>query len=84
MPHKATLSLTLTLSRESQHRHSTPSLPSKENILHCEPAEIVDIALSMLALQNAGIELIEWGVLLQRRMSVPVCVNVYFSTFLVL
>ena len=76
MPHKAILSFTLTLSRESQHLHSTPSSPSKENILHYEPAEIVDIALP--ALQNAGIELIEWGALLQRRMSVPVFVNVYF------
>jgi hypothetical protein len=77
MAHKATPSTRPC----KQYLHSTPLLPSEaKDILHGEPAEVVDIALS--ALRDAGIELIEWGALLQRRMSVPVFINVYFPTFL--
>ena len=61
-----------------QHHHSIPQLEAKD-IFACNPAEVVDIALSHL--QNAGTQLIEWRALLQRRMNVPRCVNVYLPTF---
>lgn len=52
---------------------------TQQNILDYEPAEAVDIALRRL--QKAGVELIEWGALLHRRMKVPVIVRVSLLFF---
>jgi hypothetical protein len=52
-----------------------PRIRINNGILHCEPAEVVDMALERL--QRAGLVMImEWQALLYRRMNVPVLVKV--------
>ncbi|KAF9443050.1 hypothetical protein P691DRAFT_680326 [Macrolepiota fuliginosa MF-IS2] len=50
--------------------------PVKNDLLDNSPAWIVDIALQ--ALQQAGVEPVEWGSLLYNRMRVPTTVKDYF------
>ncbi|KAI0648911.1 hypothetical protein C8Q79DRAFT_887884, partial [Trametes meyenii] len=52
-----------------------PLAPSTSNIYEFSPEELVDKALH--ALQEAGIQLIEWKSLLHRRMGVPVIIKDY-------
>ncbi|KAI0826572.1 hypothetical protein BC628DRAFT_1320151 [Trametes gibbosa] len=50
-----------------------PSFPSSSDIYTSSPEELVDKALH--ALQEAGVQLIEWKSLLYRRMGVPVIIK---------
>jgi hypothetical protein len=56
-----------------------PFKQNNDDILCCEPAEVVDMALGRL--QRAGIVLVEWHSLLYHRMNVPVlikaCICIY-------
>ncbi|CDO78206.1 hypothetical protein BN946_scf184701.g4 [Trametes cinnabarina] len=54
-------------------RDAYPCSPSASNIYEYSPEELVDKALR--ALQEAGIQLIEWLSLLHRRMNVPVIIK---------
>ncbi|KAL4250063.1 hypothetical protein ABKN59_004914 [Abortiporus biennis] len=55
------------------HSEKQPTQPRKWSVSTCEPAEVVDRALH--ALQQAGVQLIEWRALLYKRMNVPVIVK---------
>ena len=50
-----------------------PIIQRNDDILRCEPAEVVDMALGKL--QRAGIVLLEWHSLLYHRMNVPVLIK---------
>ncbi|KAI0663748.1 hypothetical protein C8Q70DRAFT_906522 [Cubamyces menziesii] len=54
----------------SDFQDSRPQSPSASNVYEFSPEELVDKALR--ALQEAGVQLIEWKTLLYRRMGVPV------------
>ncbi|KAI0329299.1 hypothetical protein GY45DRAFT_1325243 [Cubamyces sp. BRFM 1775] len=54
----------------SDFQDAWPLSPSASNVYEFSPEELVDKALK--ALQEAGIQLIEWKTLLYRRMGVPV------------
>ena len=54
-----------------------PIKQNNDDILRCEPGDVVDMALGRL--QSAGIVLLEWHSLLYHRMNVPVLIRARIS-----
>ena len=66
----------------SDFQNARPQSPSASNVYEFSPEDLVDKALR--ALQEAGVQLIEWKTLLYRRMGVPVILKVRSNDFALL